>query len=156
MHRTCRGPARHLMHLEPSLASIRRLGFGTTITALISAVCLCVLRSRGPGPAIYGPKPFEFTGFGVTQGSKPYKSIGFAWDRFVCPRRASVERWSGRHRTCRGQRESSCISSHSVGMLADLWSLLILQHGAKILGGLPPPRPGGLPPPRIPALGGGL
>ncbi len=43
---------------------------------------------RDPGPAIYGPKPYEFIGFRVTQGSKPYKFQGFAWDRFVRPRRA--------------------------------------------------------------------
>ncbi len=55
---------------------------------LISAVRLCVLDSRDPGPpglgpqglgpAIYGPKPYEFIRFGVAQGSKPYKFVGFA------------------------------------------------------------------------------
>ncbi len=55
---------------------------------------MCVLGSRGSGPpglgpwgpglVIFGPNPLEFTGFGVVQGSKPYKFIGFAWDRFVC------------------------------------------------------------------------
>ncbi len=66
---------------------------------MISVVRLCVLGSRGSGPPglgprgpdpdIYGPKPYDFGDFGVTQGSKPYKFIELAWDRFVCPRRAS-------------------------------------------------------------------
>ncbi len=38
------------------------------------------LGPQGPGPAIYGP-PYKLIGFGVTQGSKPYNRIAFAWDR---------------------------------------------------------------------------
>ncbi len=63
---------------------VQRNGGAYSMAALISVVCLCVLGSRGSGPpglgppqgpglAIFGPKPCEFIGCGVAQGSKPYE-----------------------------------------------------------------------------------
>ncbi len=69
------------------------------LSALISAVCLCVLGSRGsgplglgprgPGPAIYGPNPMNLEVLGSHRAPNPINYIGCAWDRFVCPRWAS-------------------------------------------------------------------
>ncbi len=64
-----------------------------SLTALLSALCLCVrgsevsgllgLGPQGPSPVIYSPYLYEFIGSGVTQGLETYEFIRFAWDRLV-------------------------------------------------------------------------